>query len=681
MPDPLDDLRRACAVGLFLHPTDTAPGHFLCSGVLVADRCVLTVRHAFEGGIDWRDIFVRFPHGSAVSRLVRSPDFHPDAALDAALLSLEHQPRSARCAPRADQAREETTDLVLAGYMEGQYEAQPVQKLLRFDGEARHHVFMPKQPVGHSGSALWHGDRVVGMAIAHYRDPNIHRGCALGVEQMSALWLDGATAAAASASASTAVPVSRAVAAVGRGQAQDDSLPSRLRVLIAKELDQPHLDTAAFMRAWSADGFEPISLQDVTQGSGPPWTNADDVFDFLQHLRNTIQAMVSRMGDGLVSPQTSRLIHRLQQLAIQARLAMLLDPQALMDAKGHLCLGMEDASVAALTAGSLTHQGTMFEQRGQDRPVAVNVIEGFAAVEFMHLSAADQVKAEVDAHLQAMGETEGIPLSRRREHLREHRGGSRELPAMRAGLRSYKRQHGVGPMVGYRGSEAPAPTTDPDAQSCLAELGVPVYRYGAESGAASAGASFNWRELARTLDAELRAFWRLTAGRANRPQTSDAAVGPPSVFVCYAHADRHTLAEPVLAALASEHKRGHIRLWFDERIESGRHFTPAIQQAISEAKVAVVLVSPQLLRSDYVLQYELPALDGRERAGRLMLCPVVLDHCRHEGDRHLAGRHFPCGGDPLWTAQHCDSLKVKTFVQQVLVAAGVLSPDVSDVPP
>ena len=74
-------------------------------------------------------------------------------------------------------------ELVLHGYFEGASEAGQLVHPLNFDDAHKQYRLDTKQPEGHSGSALCIGERVWGMAIRHYRDPNIHRGCALAVHQ------------------------------------------------------------------------------------------------------------------------------------------------------------------------------------------------------------------------------------------------------------------------------------------------------------------------------------------------------------------------------------------------------------------------------------------------------------------------------------------------------------------
>jgi TIR domain/NB-ARC domain len=102
------------------------------------------------------------------------------------------------------------------------------------------------------------------------------------------------------------------------------------------------------------------------------------------------------------------------------------------------------------------------------------------------------------------------------------------------------------------------------------------------------------------------------------------AAGLPVVFVSYSRSDAdwlprfETMLRPVVDG------RG-MRVWSDTSIGAGRRWRPEIDDAIACADVALLLVSPDFLASDFIMRQELPALTARG----VPLVPVLLRACRY----------------------------------------------------
>jgi len=82
------------------------------------------------------------------------------------------------------------------------------------------------------------------------------------------------------------------------------------------------------------------------------------------------------------------------------------------------------------------------------------------------------------------------------------------------------------------------------------------------------------------------------------------------IFVSYSHADRDWLSR--LQIHLAPYVRGEkLDLWDDTKISAGADWAAEIDRAMADARVAVFLVSPDFLASNYVTQVELPALLSR----------------------------------------------------------------------
>lgn len=111
------------------------------------------------------------------------------------------------------------------------------------------------------------------------------------------------------------------------------------------------------------------------------------------------------------------------------------------------------------------------------------------------------------------------------------------------------------------------------------------------------------------------------------------------VFISYSRDDKRYLQE-LQDQLALFVRKGQLTVWDDTKIRAGKHWYDEIMQAIASAKVAVFLVSANLLASDFIATEEIPPLIKAEKDKEVTIVPVVLSACLF-GESDLSGFHAP----------------------------------------
>lgn len=102
------------------------------------------------------------------------------------------------------------------------------------------------------------------------------------------------------------------------------------------------------------------------------------------------------------------------------------------------------------------------------------------------------------------------------------------------------------------------------------------------------------------------------------------------VFVSYSHQDADWLRKLQVYLTPIVHD-GTIDLWDDGKIILGSRWRDEIQQAIASSSVAILLVGPYFMASEFISDYELPQILEKARISGTTIVSLIVDYCSFEG--------------------------------------------------
>lgn len=101
------------------------------------------------------------------------------------------------------------------------------------------------------------------------------------------------------------------------------------------------------------------------------------------------------------------------------------------------------------------------------------------------------------------------------------------------------------------------------------------------------------------------------------------------VFISYAHRDVVFLdrIKVHLKSLESIFPDFKLKIWDDRHIVPGSNWRKEVENAISAAEIAILIVSADFLASEFITNEEIPKLLLKEKKNKTVIIPVIVGPC------------------------------------------------------
>ena len=108
-----------------------------------------------------------------------------------------------------------------------------------------------------------------------------------------------------------------------------------------------------------------------------------------------------------------------------------------------------------------------------------------------------------------------------------------------------------------------------------------------------------------------------------------------NIFVSYAHHPLDTACLDRIRVHLAPLAKGGLDLWDDSRIKVGDDWNQEIENALSSAHAAILLVSADFLASTFITNNELPPLLKKAKKEGVLIIPVIIKPCGYADDPDL----------------------------------------------
>jgi len=156
-------------------------------------------------------------------------------------------------------------------------------------------------------------------------------------------------------------------------------------------------------------------------------------------------------------------------------------------------------------------------------------------------------------------------------------------------------------------------------------------------------------------------------------------LAPMDLFISYSHVDQE-LCEQLHTHLAQLRRDGLISVWHDRQISSGGEWGNEINRRLDSARIVLLLISPDFIKSEYCYEREMRRALQRRAAGQAQVIPIVVRAADWQTSPVGKLQALPPGAKPVTTWTNRDEAwlsvvqGVRNAVEELWRPGGVTIP-------
>jgi hypothetical protein len=146
-----------------------------------------------------------------------------------------------------------------------------------------------------------------------------------------------------------------------------------------------------------------------------------------------------------------------------------------------------------------------------------------------------------------------------------------------------------------------------------------------------------------------------------KPQIKKLEKEKKKIFISYSHQDVSWLKQVQTNLKVLSFSDVDFEVWDDTKVHSGEKWKKEIENALTECKIAILLISTDFLASDFIQNNELPPLLKKAEEDGTIILPLIVGYCRFTKDKYL--KDYQAVNNPSQPLISC----TKAETQKILV--------------
>lgn len=151
---------------------------------------------------------------------------------------------------------------------------------------------------------------------------------------------------------------------------------------------------------------------------------------------------------------------------------------------------------------------------------------------------------------------------------------------------------------------------------------------------------------------------------------------PVRLFISYAREDLDHLTT-LEKHLSNLKRQGQIEVWTDQKLLTGTEWEPELLEKLKNAQIVLVLMSPDMMASDFIHDVELKETLARHKRGEVHVVPIRVKPTELEGHPLTAFTCLPLGDRPITRCEDRDDawVQVASAVRELIKSFSPHRPD------